>query len=171
MKTTRRGRGPRITRDRAGVALAAFVAVTAIAPAIGIRQSPANPRIARWYRGLAKPPFTPPSAAFGPVWTTLYALIAASGWRVWRAPSSPERTRALVLWGVQQALNTAWSPLFFGEQRIVAALADIILLDASATAYALAARRVDKPAAAMMIPYLAWLSLATALNAEIVRRN
>ena len=174
MHVTKR-RAPRIMkrsqRDHAWLALAGFVAVTAVAPALGVRWSPANPRIAKWYRGLDRPPFTPPDAAFGPVWTTLYMLIAASGWRVWQAPSSRERTRALGLWAAQHVLNTAWSPLFFGARRTHEALADLVLLDASVAAYALTARRVDKPAAAMMLPYLAWLSLATALNAEIVRRN
>jgi benzodiazapine receptor len=165
---------PRIVKRSRGEdlgALAAFIALTAIAPIAGVRASPANPEVDRWYRTLEKPPFTPPDAVFGPVWTTLYALIATSGWMVWRAPSSRARSRALALWGTQLALNTAWSPLFFGARQKELALADITLLVATVAGYTTQAGRVNRPAAWMMAPYLAWLGLATGLNAEIVRRN
>jgi tryptophan-rich sensory protein len=167
-------RGPRVARrgrENEWLALAAFTAVTAMAPAIGMRSSPADPRIAEWYDRLEKAPFTPPDAAFGPVWTALYALIATSGWRVWRAPPSHARTRALALWATQLGLNTLWTPLFFGERRTKAAFADILLLCATVSAYTMTSRKVDRGAARMMIPYLAWLTLATSLNEEIVRRN
>lgn len=125
----------------------------------------------RWYRSLRKPPFQPPASLFGPVWTGLYATIAVSGWRVWRAPSSPERTRALALWGAQMATNAAWTPLFFGARWTALALADLTAQLTSTVAYTATAARVDRPAAAMMAPYLGWSAFAGALNAEIVRRN
>jgi tryptophan-rich sensory protein len=120
---------------------------------------------------LRKPPFQPPSWLFAPVWTALYGLIATSGYRVWKAPRSKERTRALALWGSQLALNTAWSPLFFGLRKKKLALADLVVLLGTVAAYAETTRKVDKPAAAMMGPYLAWLAFAGVLNEEIVRRN
>jgi translocator protein len=105
------------------------------------------------------------------VWTGLYALIALSGYRVWREPRSRQRRRALGLWGAQLLLNAAWSPLFFGLRRPLAALVDVVLLTGTAAAYAATARRVDRPAAIMMLPYLGWLGYATALNEEIWRLN
>ena len=148
------------------LAMAGFGAVTAGAAAIGARLAPS-----RWYSGLRKPWFQPPSWVFAPVWTGLYGLIAASGYRVWRTPESPERTRALTLWGVQLGLNAAWSCLFFGMHNPRAALADIGLLRTSISAYTDAAERVDPAAHWMMAPYRGWVTFATLLNAEIVRKN
>jgi len=130
-----------------------------------------RPKTMRWYRRLEKPPFTPPGAVFPMVWTALYALMAASAWRVAQRPASPQRNRALGLWLVQLALNAAWTPLFFDARRPAAALADIGLLLPAIAAYTAASARVDKPAAWMMAPYLGWVGFASAINAEIVRRN
>ena len=152
------------------VALLGFVGVTTLAATLGAlatRKSVGS----HWYRALRKPWFQPPRQAFGPVWTTLYALIAASGYRVWRAPSSPARTRALALWGTQLALNGAWTWIFFGAREPKPALAELILLVQAITLYANEARKVDPLAAWLVAPYLGWTGLATALNEEIVRKN
>ncbi len=130
----------------------------------------------RWYRDLKKPPFQPPPAAFGPVWTGLYGLMVWSAFRIWRKPVETEeqgrmRTRALRLWAAQLVLNGAWSPLFFGAHRPRAALVDIALLVPTLAAYTHSAAKIDRGAALMMAPYLAWASFATLLNIEIVRRN
>lgn len=125
----------------------------------------------RWFRGLKKPPFNPPNWVFGPVWTTLYTLATVSAYRVWRQPSSPERTRALALWGVKTALNTAWTPLLFGLHRPGWAFADLGALATTAGAYTARAYEVDRTAARLMYPYLAWLGFAGAVNEEIARRN
>jgi len=101
----------------------------------------------------------------------LYAMIAASGFRMLRAPSSPRRSRALRAWGTQLALNAAWSPLFFRAHRPRAALLDLGLLVATTGRYVTLARGVDRTAAALMLPYLGWSLFALALNASIVRRN
>lgn len=124
-----------------------------------------------WFRSLRKSPLQPPGRVFGPVWTVLYGLIAYSGYRIWRAPRSRQRTRALALWGTQLALNGAWTPLFFGARRPVAALADLVALDVVAGAYAVTAREVDPGAALAVTPYLAWSGFATYLNGSIVARN
>ncbi|HLL21238.1 MAG TPA: TspO/MBR family protein [Kofleriaceae bacterium] len=124
-----------------------------------------------WYRSRRKPSFQPPAQAFAPVWTVLYGTIAYSGWRIWRAKKSPERTKALRLWGTQLALNAAWTPLFFGARKPALALADIVALDVAAGTYAVAARDVDRHAALAVTPYLAWIAFATALNAGIVAKN
>ena len=85
--------------------------------------------------------------------------------------SSPERSRALALWVAQQGLNAAWSPLFFGQRRARLALADIALLGATLEGYRRAASRVDRIAAGLVVPYLAWVGFAAFLNAQIVRQN
>ena len=124
-----------------------------------------------WYEQLAKPPFNPPDVVFAPVWTALYVLIAISGYRVWFSDTGPERSRALALWFAQLALNGAWSLLFFGAKKPVLALGDILLMFAAITFYIVAALKVDRPAAWLMSPYLAWVAFATVLNMEIVRLN
>ena len=167
-------RGPRIVRATAPeslAALAAFGSLVAGAAVYGARFSPAKGRTRAWYRRLEKPPFNPPQSVFPPVWTALYALITLSAWRVWRRPGGRKRSAALALWGGQLIANAAWTKLFFGERRPGAALADIMALLATIGAYTTVTRDVDGPAAAMMLPYAAWVSFAALLNEEIVRRN
>jgi len=124
-----------------------------------------------WYSELEKPSFNPPDAVFAPVWTTLYILIAISGYRIWSSDSRRDRTRALALWSTQLTLNAAWSPLFFGAKKPALAMGDIALMLAAIASYTAAARKVDKRAAWLMSPYIAWVAFATLLNAEIVRLN
>ena len=146
----------------------AIAAVTVLSAGWGAR---ATLRGKPWYRTLRKSRLTPPDSAFGPVWTALYALEAVSAIRIGRAESSPERSRALALWAAQQGLNAAWSPLFFGQRRARAALADIALLGATLEGDRRAAQRVDRLAARLVVPYLAWVGFATFLNAQVVRQN
>jgi benzodiazapine receptor len=153
---------------RSGLALGAITVATVFSAVAGVR---ATQRGKPWYRVLRKSSLTPPDAAFGPVWTALYVLNGVSAARIYRAEPSLGRTRALGLWGVQQALNAAWSPLFFGQRRPRAALADIGALGASIGAYLLQARAVDRTAAALVVPYLGWVTFAGFLNAEVVRKN
>ena len=162
---------PTPVRPHRWAALAGFAAVTTATAVGGALVGPSRPSTMTWYRSLEKPPFQPPASVFGPVWTGLYATIAYSGWRVWQAPSSPVRTRALALWGVQMAANAAWTPLFFGARKTRLALADLTVQLAATVGYTATAARVDRPAAATMAPYLGWTSFAGALNTEIVRRN
>src|ERR1700676_5249902 len=86
------------------------------------------PEIPAWYRSLLKPWFNPPSWIFAPVWTTLYLLMALAAWLIAETEGSPQRTSALVLFGVQLALNLAWSWIFFRRHAIRAALAEIVLM-------------------------------------------
>jgi tryptophan-rich sensory protein len=90
---------------------------------------------------------------------------------VWNQPAGPKRSWALILWGVQLGFNALWSPLFFGQHRKRAALADIAALGVSLAAYTLVARKVDRGAAWLVAPYLAWVGYAGVLNEEIVRLN
>lgn len=123
--------------------------------------------VGTWYQTLEKPAFNPPDWVFAPVWTGLYLMMAVAGWRVWRAPASRRRRVALAAFGVQLALNLAWSFLFFGFQRIGAALVEIVALLAAIGFTTRAFWRVDRAAGALFVPYLLWVAYATALNAML----
>ena len=123
--------------------------------------------IASWYRELDRPSWTPPDWVFGPVWTTLYVLIGIAGWRASRSGDS----RLVRLWWLQYALNAAWSPVFFGLHQVALAAAIILGMWASIAAFVLRARRRVALAAVLFLPYLLWVSYATALNLEVWRRN
>jgi translocator protein len=140
----------------------ACVAVVASIASIGALFPPGA-----WYASLRKPGFNPPAWVFGPAWTTLYLMIAASLWQLWRAPASAARTRALWWMALQLLLNAAWTPIFFGLHRPGWALLEIGLLWFAITAAGLAASRVSRAAAWLLVPYLAWVSFATVLNAAI----
>ena len=126
-----------------------------------------------WYASLAKPAWTPPTWVFGPAWTILYAMMAVAAWRLWRRLGARPREsrRALVLFAVQLALNLSWTPVFFGMQRPDLALVVILFLWVAIAATIVAAWKACKTAAALLVPYLAWVTFATALNADIWRLN
>jgi translocator protein len=155
---------------RSLLALAGFGLATAGAAWYGSRYSRNGSRQS-WYRDLEKPGFTPPGEIIPVIWTSLYALIAWSGWRVWSAAPSRQRSAALRLWMSQLAANAKWSKLFFGEHRPTLALADSIALEGMILSYMTAARKVDPAAANAFIPYAAWVAYATVLNSEIARLN
>jgi tryptophan-rich sensory protein len=124
-----------------------------------------------WYAGLARPDFQPPSWAFGVVWTILYALMGVALAMILALPKSARRTTALGLFFAQLALNFAWSPLFFAGQMIDVALVDIAIMLVLALATAKMFRALRPVAGWLLLPYLAWLCLATALNYETGRLN
>ena len=152
-------------------ALVGFGVTVAAAGWFGAQHSPRKLRAKLWYMRLKKPAYNPPSVVFPIVWTALYSLIAVSGWRVWKAEPSPERSRALALWVSQLAANAAWTELFFGEHQPKLALADVVAMEAMIVGYILNAKDVDRTAAACFVPYAAWVAFATLLNEEIVRLN
>ena len=158
-------------RSNGWLGLLGFASAVAGAACIGARYSPRDPQTGLWYARLRKPPFHPPDAVFPVVWTALYTLIAISGWRVWRRPDSPERTAALRLWVAQLLCNAEWTWLFFARRLPAWSLADIVSLELAVIGYILEARKVDKTAAALFVPYAAWVVFAALLNEEIVRRN
>ncbi len=124
-----------------------------------------------WYADLIKPSFTPPDGVFGPVWTTLYVLMAVAAWRVWRTADRDTRRGALTLFALQLALTLGWTAVFFGLQKIGAALATIVVLDVGVVVTMLAFRSIDRWAGLLMVPYLAWVSFATVLTIAIWRLN
>ncbi len=158
---------------RARRGLLAAAASIGLALAVGaIGGIATSSSVGSWYAALNKPSFNPPSAVFGPVWTALYILMALAAWRVWRNPAGDDRRRpALILYGVQLALNLAWSLIFFGLRRPDLAMIEIAVLLVAILATTAAFARIDRPAAWMMAPYIAWVSFASALNFAIWRLN
>lgn len=124
-----------------------------------------------WYAGLEKPAFQPPSWAFGVVWTTLYTMMGIALAAILNEPPSKIRSTALTLFFVQLALNFAWSPIFFGAQMIDIALIVIVTMLVLALATANLFRQIRPVAGWLLLPYLAWLCLAAALNYETGRLN
>jgi benzodiazapine receptor len=151
------------------LALAGFGLATAGAAWYGSRYR-RNGSHDSWYRHL-EPSFTPPDGLYPIVRTSLYAMMAWSGWRIWSAAPSRERKRALRLWLSQLAANAKWSKLLFGEHRPAIALADVIALEMTILSYIKAAHKVDRAAAHAFIPYAAWVAFAAVLDAEIARLN
>jgi tryptophan-rich sensory protein len=122
-----------------------------------------------WYQSLAKPSWTPPSWVFGPVWTMLYAAMGVAGWRVWRRGGWAAQSAPLMAFVAQLLLNFAWSFLFFGARQIGWALIEIGALWVAIVATIWLFRGVDRPAAWLLVPYLGWVTFATALTAAIYR--
>lgn len=125
-----------------------------------------------WYRTLDKPGWTPPNGVFAPVWTTLYLMMGTALWLVVRdGLAVPGATVAAVAFAVQMVFNALWSPAFFLWKNPALALKIVIGLDLSVLATLVLFWQVRPLAGALLIPYLAWGLFATALNADIVRRN
>ena len=145
------------------LALAGFIIVTFCAPLTGMFSPPGE-----WYASLSKPAWNPPSWIFGPVWTTFYLMMAIAAWLVWNRDGW---RKPVWSYFVQLALNAAWTPLFFGMHEIGWALVEIVVLWLAILITALAFLRVSKPAACLMMPYLAWISFAAFLNFTLWRMN
>lgn len=150
--------GPRQWWALAGFAVAVFV--VAALGSLTVSGSSAE------YASLDRPGWAPPSWLFGPVWTVLYAMIAVAGWLAWRrAGFGP----AVLAWVVQLALNAAWTPLFFGAGRYGLAFVEIVVLWLAIGVTVLLFQRVSTLAAALLLPYWAWVTFAAALNYSIWR--
>lgn len=121
-----------------------------------------------WYEALNKPWWTPPNWLFPIAWTALYIMIAIAGWRVWSIEGIGP---ALVIWGVGLVLNGVWSYIMFGQQEIGWAAVDVVALWLSVVAFIVLARPIDGTAALLFVPYLVWVSYATALNFAVYFLN
>ncbi|MEL7252985.1 MAG: TspO/MBR family protein [Pseudomonadota bacterium] len=140
-----------------------FLAACAAAGAMGAIFPPGE-----WYERLEKPSWTPPNWMFPLAWTTLYLLMAAAGARVGVLPGNGV---ALALWSLQIAVNALWTPVFFGLQKLKAGLFVLIALWLSVAATMVALWMVDTWAGLMFVPYLAWVTVAGALNWSVMRLN
>ncbi|MFA4846154.1 MAG: TspO/MBR family protein [Patescibacteria group bacterium] len=140
------------------------------------------PAIAGWYGTLRKPSFAPPDWVFGPVWTTLFLLMGIAAFLVWRedgkagiaaSPRAPRNDKniALAIFAVQLVLNVLWSALFFGMRSPGAALVEIVVLWIAILATIIAFARISRPAAYLLVPYIAWVSFAIVLNYQFWNLN
>ncbi len=128
------------------------------------------PEIPGWYAGLVKPALNPPAWIFGPVWAGLYILMGIALWIVWNS-GSPERKKGLWLFTAQLALNAIWTPVFFGARSAGSAVAILVLLWAAVVLAILVFRKVSRPAAWLLAPYILWVSFALYLNFSIWALN
>ena len=124
-----------------------------------------------WYAMLKKPSWNPPGWIFGPVWSALYPMMAVAAWLVWKRGGFAGQRRPLTLFLVQLALNAAWTPLFFGLHWPGVAFAEIVLLWLAIVATIAAFCLVSRAAAWLLVPYLAWVSVASVLNFALWRLN
>jgi benzodiazapine receptor len=129
-------------------------------------------RIGPWYHQLVKPSWQPPDWLFGPVWTLIFALIAAAGVRAWwDIPAGSARKTAIVLFAINGALNVLWSVLFFTLRRPDWALIEVAFLWLSILALIVFIAGYSSTGAWLLVPYLVWVSFASLLNWTIVRLN
>jgi benzodiazapine receptor len=118
-----------------------------------------------WYAALTKPAFNPPNWLFSPVWITLYALMGVAFFLVWRRGLQTEGVKiALIVFGLQLALNTLWSLLFFGLKMPFPAFIDIVILLCLILMTLLKFKKVSRLAGLLLAPYLLWVSFAAVLN-------
>ena len=150
-------------------ALAKFVfALVVVLSAAVIGNLATIPNIPVWYAGLVKPSFNPPNWIFGPVWSTLYAMMIVSFWRVLLRGAS---VAVIAVFIVQMALNGFWSVAFFAMHDIALALAVVLVLEALILVTIFLFGRIDRLAAWLLAPYALWVGFASILNATILSLN
>lgn len=123
--------------------------------------------VAAWYPTLAKPAFTPPAWVFGPVWVVLFALLGVAAYLVVRDGAGEDRGVAVRLFLGQFALNVSWTLAFFGARSVVGGLVVVLALWIAVVATVVAFDRVNRAAALLLLPYLAWVTFAAALNVGV----
>jgi translocator protein len=146
--------------------LLGFVAACFLAALTGAMFRPGD-----WYERLTKPSWRPPNQLFAPVWSVLYLMIAVSGWLIWRETGFVGATLPLAIYALQLVLNAAWTPLFFGLHRIDLGFFDIVLVWLSIVATIVLFYPIHSVAAMLLLPYLAWVTFAAALNFAVWRLN
>ncbi len=138
-----------------------------------------TPSIDGWYAGIVKPAINPPAWVFGPVWTTLFALMGISLFLIWKQHSNIlENVRMLRIWRwattlffTQLVLNTLWSIIFFGLHSPGGAFVEIIFLWLAILATIIVFAKISPPAAWLLVPYILWVSFAIYLNYAIWTLN
>jgi translocator protein len=152
------------------IRLAVAIAICEIAGLIGSVFT--MPSIPLWYATLAKPAFSPPNWIFGPVWTTLYALMGVAVFLVLQKGKGDKKIKpALGIFAVQLGLNVAWSGIFFGMHAIGLAFFELVILALAIIATIFAFAKISKPAAWLLAPYLLWVTFAGMLNFALWQLN
>lgn len=148
------------------IGLACFIAACFLAALTGAFFRPGE-----WYERLKQPSWRPPNWVFAPVWTVLYLMIAVAGWLIWRKLGFAGAGLALTIYAVQLILNAVWTPLFFGLHRPDLGFVDIVLVWMSIVATIVLFYPIQAVAALLLVPYLAWVTFAAALNFALWRLN
>lgn len=150
-----------------------FAVAVLLCEAVGVMAAVATQSsVQTWYPTLEKPFFTPPDALFAPVWIVLYALMGVAAALVWRlGPGEARVQMALVLFAGQLVLNAGWSVVFFGRQSIEGGLVVIALLWLAVAAATWLFFALRTAAGWLLVPYLAWVTYADALNVALWRLN
>ena len=148
------------------LALGGFALVALLAASSGAAFKPDA-----WYREIRKPAWTPKDWVFPTVWTPLYVMIAASGWLVWREAGFAGAALPLLVWLAQLALNAGWSALFFGLKKPGLAFAEVLTLWFAVALNILLFWPISTTAALLLVPYLVWVTIASALNFQVWRMN
>lgn len=151
-----------------GLGLGGWLLASFVTGGIG---SVASINAAGFYRELTQPAWAPPAWLFGPVWSVLFVLMGVSAWLVWRTHGFRGAGAALQLYAAQLVANALWSWLFFAWQQGGLALAEIAVLWLLILVTILTFWRLHRPAALLLVPYLAWVSFAAALNFALWRLN
>lgn len=159
---------PRLSPQKQALGLAAWLAVTFAAAALGAM---ASVDAADFYAQLAKPSWAPPAWLFAPVWSTLYLLMGVAAWCVWRQHSFAGAGLALSLFIVQLIANALWTWLFFAWRLGALALTEVVVLGLLIAATLVAFWPLQRLAALLLLPYLAWVGFATALTLALWRLN
>lgn len=157
-----------LTKQKQVVGLVGWLIVGFIAAGIG---GAASIQAGPFYTQLVRPDWAPPASIFGPVWAVLYALMGIAAWLVWRVGGFRAAKSALTLFLVQLVLNALWSWLFFSWHLGALAFTDILLLWALIVATVIAFWRIRPLAGALLVPYLLWVSFASALNYSVWQLN
>jgi len=124
-----------------------------------------------WYAGLRKPAWVPPNRLFAPAWTVMYTLMTAAAFLVWHFGEGTVGTAALIAYAVQLGLNALWSPVFFGLRRMGAGFAVVAALWGAVLVTTLLFFQVSPWTGLLLVPYLAWVTFASALNLSVWRLN
>lgn len=158
-------------RPSLGVQAAALIVALGVTYAAAAVGALGSVQARSFYTELARPEWAPPGWLFGPVWSALYTLMAIAVWLVWRSVGFPAARSAAGLFAAQLAANALWSWLFFAWRLGAAAFAEVLLLWALILATAVAFWRLSRLAAALLVPYLAWVTFASALTWAVWRSN
>ncbi len=146
------------------------IAACQLAGALGVLFT--RPAIPGWYAQLQKPGFTPPNWLFGPMWITLYLLMAVAAYLVWlKGMGHPGVRVAMGVFAAQLLLNALWSPAFFGLRSPLAGAVIIVILWLAIFLTIVLFWKISRPAALLLLPYILWVTLATALNISICFLN
>ena len=157
-----------ISGKRQVLGLVGWLLLVFVAGAIG---AAASVQAATFYATLAQPSWAPPAAVFGPVWSVLYVLMGIAAWLVWRRGGWAAQRRALTVFVAQLALNALWSWLFFGWHLGAAAMLDIVVLWVLIVVTVAMFWRARPLAGLLLLPYLAWVTFASALNYAVWQLN